>query len=82
MLGQIVHGICGRWNSDLYEIYARLTRDAAAKVTSLIGSTPFEDLERGFHSEEFELLPGELAVAPEFEDFEFGDDDDEDWTEI
>lgn len=55
--------ICGRWNSDIFEIYARLSREAASRVTSLIGSTAFSDLERGFHSEELEMLPEELAVG-------------------
>ena len=55
--------ICGRWNSDIFEIYARLSREAASRVTSLIGSTSFYDLERGFHSEELEMLPEELAIG-------------------
>ena len=55
--------ICGRWNSDIFEIYARLSREAASRVTSLIGSTAFFDLERGFHSEELEMLPEELAIG-------------------
>jgi hypothetical protein len=62
--------LCGRWNSDLWEIYARISREAAANMTSVIGSTPFHDLERGFHADELELLPDEMAVQPEFEDEE------------
>ena len=59
--------LLGRWNSDIYEIYTRLTGEAAAGFACLIGSTKFEDLERGeFHDEEFELLPEEMAGAPEF----------------
>ena len=54
-----------------------LTREAAARVTSLIGSTPFTDLERGFHSEELELLPEELESPPEFEIGELGFDEEE-----
>ena len=66
----------GRWNSDIYEIYCRLTQQAAARSTRLIGSTPFTDMERGeFHSEEFELLPDELGVTPEFDEDEFNGDD-------
>ena len=42
-------------------------------MTSLIGSTSFFDLERGFHSEEFEMLPEELAVVgAEFDADELG----------
>ena len=37
-------------------------------MTATIGSTPFEDLERGeFHCEELELLPCEMDVEPLFE---------------
>ena len=51
----------GRWRSDIYEIYTRLTEQAAGRMTSVIGSTTFNDLERGeFHSEELELLPDDL----------------------
>ena len=53
--------MCGRWNSDVFEIYTRITHQAAARMTCTIGSTAFEDLERGeFHSEELELLPSEM----------------------
>ena len=64
--------VMGRWNSDIYEIYTRLTKQAAAKMTGVIGSTAFHDMERGeFHTEELELLPSEMDVSPEFD----GDDD-------
>ena len=54
--------MCGRWASDVYEIYCRLSKEAASRMASVIGSTAFEDLERGgFVSEELELLPHELA---------------------
>lgn len=70
--------MCGRWNSDIYEIYARATRESTAHVTSLIGSTPFSDLERGFHSEELELLPDELTISPDFDEADYaGDVEDE-----
>ena len=64
--------VMGRWNSDIFEIYTRLTQQAAARMTGVIGSTPFDDLERGaFHTEELEMLPSEMDVTPEFD----GDDD-------
>ena len=67
---------CGRWASDVYEIYCRLTKQAAARMTVLIGSTPFEDLERGeFHTEELELLTSELHVGPMYEPEELLDED-------
>ena len=68
--------LAGRWNSDLWEIYARLTREAAEGVTSLIGSTPFHDLERGFHADELEMLPDELEISPEFDPEEMEMEDD------
>ena len=35
-------------------------------MTSLIGTTPFHDLERGFHAVELEMLPEEMGDLPEF----------------
>ena len=45
-------------------------------MTGVIGSTPFDDLERGaFHTEELEMLPSEMDVAPELDgDDEFEED--------
>ena len=55
----------GRWSSDIYEIYCRISRQSAASVTSLIGSTPFEDLERGatFVGEELILTEVEMHAS-------------------
>ena len=36
----------GRWSSDVYEIYCRLSRQSAAGMAAVIGSTAFEDVER------------------------------------
>ena len=57
--------VCGRWSSDVYMLYTRLTREAAGLMSTTIGSTPFHDLERGagFVSEELELLSSEVDVA-------------------
>ena len=67
---------CGRWNSDVFEIYCRLTKQAAARMTAVIGSTAFDDMERGeFHHEELELLSSELLVQPEFEPDELAIED-------
>ena len=61
--------VCGRWSSDIFEIYTRLTQQAAANMTGVIGSTAFNDLERGeFHHEELEILPHELEVDTLFEE--------------
>jgi hypothetical protein len=52
----------GRWSSDIYQIYCRLSRESAAGVATVIGSTPFEDLERGvqFVDEELMLTAAEM----------------------
>ena len=52
----------GRWSSEIYRIYCRLSRQSAAGVATSIGSTPFEDLERGvkFVDEELMLTADEM----------------------
>ena len=54
----------GRWSSDVYAIYCRVSRQSAAQVGSLIGSTAFEDLERGvqFVDEELMLTAAEMPA--------------------
>ena len=59
----------GRWSSEIYEIYMRLTRETATRLSSTIASTPFHDLERGFETEALD----EAAEIPEYE-FDFDDD--------
>ena len=55
--------IAGRWASDVYQIYTRLSMEAAAGMAVVIGSTPFHEAERGeFVSEELEALPFEMAA--------------------
>ena len=62
----------GRWSSDCYDVYLRLTRNVAAQFGAVIGSTAFEDFDQGFQTEELEILPYE------FGDFEIdGDSEDE-----
>ena len=55
----------GRWSSDIYQIYCRLSRESAAGVATVIGSTPFEDLERGvqFVDEELMLTADEMPTG-------------------
>ena len=44
-------------------LYARMSKQAALRVSAVIGSTPYHDTERGaFVSEELEFLPSELAA--------------------
>ena len=54
--------LAGRWNSDLWEIYSRVSSEAVGAVSKLVCSTAFHDLERGFHAEELEMLPEEMDV--------------------
>ena len=55
----------GRWSSDIYELYCRLSRESAAHVSVVIGSTPFADLERGveFCDKELMLTTEELPYG-------------------
>lgn len=50
----------GRWSSDIYQIYCRMSQAMALDVSVKIGSTPFVDIESGFRTEELELLPFEI----------------------
>jgi hypothetical protein len=47
----------------------RVSRQAASRLSALVGSTPFDDLERHtFRTEELEVLPSEwqgLAIEPD-----------------
>ena len=60
----------GRWASDIYVLYTRATRRSSMRVATIIGSTRFEDLERGvaFCDEELLLQPSEMPTMP-VEDF-------------
>ena len=56
--------LMGRWSSDVYEIYTRMSREAATRCGLVVGSTQFYDLESGgFTSEELEILPGEVHLG-------------------
>ena len=44
-------------------------------ATQIIGSTPFNDLERGFHEEHFELLPQEIDFAASDDDERASEDE-------
>jgi hypothetical protein len=52
--------LLGRWSSDVYEIYTRMCLGLALDATRQIGSTPFEDLERGFQNEELDVMANEF----------------------
>jgi hypothetical protein len=45
--------VMGRWDSDVFELYARASADGARRAGTVIASTPFEDFEGMFDHEEF-----------------------------
>jgi hypothetical protein len=53
----------GRWSSDCYKLYARANRQAAARLSLVIGSTEFDDLEREqFIDEELMLTTASVGA--------------------
>ena len=53
--------LMGRWSSDVYELYVRMTKQAAAGFAVKIGSTEFDDVERRAFTTEELVLPGEFG---------------------
>ena len=51
--------LMGRWSSDIYEIYCRLSAQAALRVGTAIGSATVTPLGPRFETEAIELLPYE-----------------------
>ena len=43
--------LMGRWSSEIYMIYTRMSKEVAVGLAAAVGSTPFEDLEREFDGE-------------------------------
>ena len=56
--------VMGRWSSDIYEIYTRMSVEAALGVGAAIGSASVTRPDEGFHEEHFELLPSEIDFMP------------------
>jgi hypothetical protein len=55
--------LMGRWKSDVYELYCRMSVEAALSVGVAIASAAVAPLsEVGFHDERLELLPEELEL--------------------
>lgn len=73
--------LMGRWATDCYDVYLRMTQESAARFSAQVGSTPFEDLERGFKTEELELLPEEVNGDVDIDVGGEDDDDDDSDTE-
>jgi hypothetical protein len=60
----------GRWASDVYILYARASKQSARRVARVIGSTPFEDIERGvFFDDDLLLTPEALSASGGADDF-------------
>ena len=57
--------LMGRWSSDVYEIYCRMSLQAALRVGASICSAEVSTVEGGFHEEHLELLHGEVTHAEE-----------------
>ena len=53
--------LLGRGSSDVYEIYTRLCLGLALDATRQVGSTAFEDLERGFLTEDLDVMEHEFV---------------------
>ena len=53
----------GRWSSDIYEIYCRMTLQSALGVGSLISSAMVSAATPAFKHEELELMPQEMDEA-------------------
>ena len=55
--------LMGRWSSDIYEIYCRMSTQAAVQVgTALSSALEVTPLEGGFRDEALELQPEEVAI--------------------
>jgi hypothetical protein len=67
-LGPAQIQIMGRWDSEVYKVYTKLTRELAAGLSVVVGSTSFHDVESGFTTEALDDFIG-LSMP--------GDDDDD-----
>ena len=52
--------LLGRWSSDIYEIYCRMSEQSALRAGASIASAVVQPLARAFHEEHLELLPEEI----------------------
>ena len=52
--------LMGRWSSDIYEIYCRMSLQAALGVGRSIASQRVDSFEGGFRTESLEMLPHEV----------------------
>ena len=52
--------LMGRWSSDIYEIYCRMSKQSALHVGRALASAQVTQVHQSFTREELELLPDEL----------------------
>ena len=62
--------LMGRWSSDIYEIYCRLSLESALGVGQAIASAQVTATAEAFHYENLEMLPSEVGRLAEV----FGDE--------
>jgi hypothetical protein len=54
----------GRWASDVYILYTRANKESARRVARIVGSTAFEDTERGvFFDDDLLLMPDSYQAS-------------------
>ena len=59
--------LMGRWSSDVYEIYCRMSVEAALGVgTAICSASVTPATTRAFHEEHLELLPEEVSEVRGF----------------
>ena len=54
--------LMGRWSSDIYEIYCRISLEAAMSLGRSVGSATVTSVEAGFHEERLEMLTEEVTA--------------------
>ena len=54
--------LLGRWSSDCYEIYCRMSEEAALRAGTALASSSVSTFEGAFHEEHLELLPQEVDL--------------------
>jgi hypothetical protein len=70
--------LMGRWSSDIYEIYCRLSIESALGVGQAIASAQVTAASEAFHEESLELLPSEVSrLGAMFGDAEGGGEEEE-----
>ena len=53
--------LLGRWSSDVYQVYCRMSRQAALQAGRALASADVTSADGGFHEEHLELLDHEVS---------------------